>query len=285
MEEEEGALQGVIHMVGSAVSPLVERYAGWSARSSYCLPEPSSADPGRVADRPLVLLVTGTMIVSDFFDVMADRLEREGFRPVVFQFPDLLSKSLEAGARNIDTAVRSILSTTGEEKLLIIAECNGGIASRFWLERLGGDRFVDRLITFVSAHHGTEAVGVTWCSSLADIKPGSVFLQKMQNSRPAEGDTRVISIYMSRDEIMKPYTTSKIDGALNIEVCDEDLERRAEERKPYPVHHLVGSILMRYCPIHLAGFFDGPFHDLLVSCLRDDPEVIRSFNELDIRVD
>jgi hypothetical protein len=46
----------------------------------------------------------------------------------------------------------------------------------------------------------------------------------------------------------------------------------------------MGSILIRVCPVHLAGFFDEPFHDLLVSCLRDDPEEIKRFDGLEIEV-
>jgi hypothetical protein len=86
------------------------------------------------------------------------------------------------------------------------------------------------------------------------------------------------------DEFMKPCTTSRIDGALNIEVYDEEMVKRAKKRKPYPVYHALGSVLIRIYPIRLAGFWDEPFFRLLVSCLKGDTETIRGFDELKIEV-
>lgn len=287
MEKEERAQEkpgSITRTLISPISYLVEGMARRKGRSSCRSPESAAASLSKDTGKPLVLLITGTNIVGDFFDVMAGRLRDDGFRPVVFQPPDLFTGSLEAGARAVDEAVRSVLSATGEESLLIIAECNGGVASRYWLEHLDGSRFVDRLITFVSAHCGTESVGVPWCSSLADIKPGSEFLKKVGDGPyPGEGPL-LVSIYMRGDEIMKPHTTSRIEGALNIEVSDEDMVKRAKKRKREPVHHFLGSMLIRLYPIHLAGFWDEPFYRLLVSCLKDDPETIRGFDELEIKV-
>jgi triacylglycerol lipase len=268
----------------SVVSSFVERIASRKGKSSYRDPEAAAASCGEDADKPLVLLITGTNIVADFFDVMAERLKKEGFRPVVFQPPDLFTCSLAEGAKSVGEAVDTVLASTGEEKLNIIAECNGGVATRYWLERFEGQAPVDNLVTFVSAHHGTDSVGVLWCSSLADIKPGSSFLEEVMAGEPYTGSVPLTSIYIRGDEIMKPCETSRIDGALNIEVRDEALAERAKEREPYPVHHALGSVLIRMYPIHLAGFWDGPFFRLLVSCLKDDTETIRSFDELKIEV-
>jgi hypothetical protein len=268
----------------SKISALVEWFGRWTGRSHYVDPSTAAARAGKDTEKPLVLLVTGSMIVSDFFDVIARRLGDEGFRTVVYQPPDLLTEPLEVGARNVGDAVEAILAVTGEEKLHVLAECNGGVASRYWLERLGGHERVDRFITFVSAHHGTKAVVLPLYCGIADVKPGSEFLCEIEKGGVRDGGPPVTSIYMRDDEIMWPSTTSRIEGALNIEVRDPGVKARARKRKPYPVHHLMGSILIRVCPVHLAGFFDEPFHDLLVSCLRDDPEEIKRFDGLEIEV-
>ena len=266
------------------ISKLVEWYARWSSRSSYNIPEPALGE-GDSAGKPLVLLVTGSMIVSDFFDVLAARLVREGFRVVVYQPDDLLTLSLEKSAHDIDLAVRSVLATTGEEKLLLIAECNAGVASRYWLTQLGGNRYVDRLITFVSAHHGTAPAVMAVCSSFKDIQPGCRFLEIMDETGLPE-DTEMISIYMNKDEVMMPYTTSIVDGALNIEVCDDEMNKRANARRfrPPRVHQFMGEVMNRICPVHFAGFYDDQFHDLFVSCLKDDIETVKAFDGFNIKV-
>lgn len=268
----------------SKMSALVEWFGRWTGRSHYRHPLVSAARLEKDSTKPLVLLVTGSMIVSDFFDAIAARLQKEGFRTVVYQPPDLLTEPLEVGARNVGEAVETILAATGDEKLHVLAECNGGVASRYWLQNLGGHERVDRFITFVSAHHGTKAVLLPLYCGVADVKPGSAFLCEMESDRMPEGGPPVTSIYMRDDEIMWPSTTSRLEGALNIEVRDPGVKARARKRKPYPVHHMIGAVLIRVCPVHLAGFFDEPFHDLLVSCLRDDPEETKRFDGLEIEV-
>lgn len=178
-----------------------------------------------------------------------------------------------------------MLATTGEEKLLLLAECNGGVAARYWLTQLGGNRYVDRLITFVSAHHGTAPAVISVCSSFKDIQPECSFSQVMdETGLPA--DTEMISVYMNEDEVMKPYTTSMVDGALNIEICDDEMNRRARARRwnPPRVHQFMGELMNRYCPVHFAGFYDDRMHDLFVSCLKDDLETVKGFEGCTIKV-
>jgi triacylglycerol lipase len=284
---DQGASKGVSEEPGiflSAIGSLIESIGRRTGRSHYRHPLVSAARLEKDSTKPLVLLVTGSMIVSDFFDAIAARLQKEGFRTAVYQPPDLLTEHLEVGARNIGEAVETILAATGDEKLTILAECNGGVASRYWLQQFGGHARVDRFITFVSAHHGTKAVVLPLYCGVADVKPGSPFLCAMEDDGVPEGGPPVISIYMRDDEIMWPSTTSRLEGALNIEVRDQGIKARARKRKPYRVRHLLGASLIQICPVHLAGFFDEPFHDLLVSCLKDDPEAIKAFEGLDIEV-
>ena len=106
-----------------------------------------------------------------------------------------------------------------------MAECDGGVATRYYLEVLGGDKFVDQAITFVSAHHGTWASPLgSWIGeqALADITPGSPFLTKL-NSVPFPAGLKFTSIYSCNDELMYPYTTSVVDGATNVLFCDHYL--------------------------------------------------------------
>ena len=232
---------------------------------------------------PVVLLVTGSLIADDFFDVMSRRLAKAGFRPVVFQPPDLLTESLEIGARRISDAVAETLSTYGQDRVHIVAECNGGIASRYFVEKLGGFEYVDRFISFVSAHNGTRFFKIPWYDALADIRPGSPFMEKLENSIPPENTTTEISIYVCNDEIMDPYTSPRLPGAaLNIEVCDAAFDLRALEREPYDVKSLIGGMLIRLYPLHLSGFWDEPFFRLVLSCISDDVDTIREFDLLDV---
>ncbi len=258
-------------------------YSGLAGTSSYLPPEKAARRVARGNTGPVVLLVTGSMIVSNFYDVMKLRMEERGFRPVVYQPPDLFTKSLKFGAEEVSDAVDKVLTSLGVEKLILVAECDGGVAARRYVEKLGGDRRVSRLITFVSAHHGTEwKKTVTFPQAIVDIHPGSEYMKEMADSRMPDGGPLFISLYLCSDEIMKPYTTSRVPGALNIAVCDEAFDRRARERTPENVHDLFGNLAVRMYPIHLAVFWDEAFFNLLASCVTDEPEHIRRFRELNL---
>ena len=178
----------------------------------------SATEPTR-----LVMLIPGTTITGDYFDVMAERLSADGYLPVVFEPPDLFTDSLSIGAERIAAAVDDALATSGEHRLDIVAECNGGVATRYFLQVLGGDDRIDQVVTFVSAHHGTwlspVGDGVTGYPSLADITPGSPFLAEL-DAAPFPAGLALTSIYSCNDELMVPYDTSVVDGATNVLFCD-----------------------------------------------------------------
>lgn len=189
-----------------------------------------SGDGGGGVDAPpapkptrIVLLVPGTTIDGSYFDEMAARLEADGYVPVVFEPPDLFTESLAVGAGRIADEIDAVLAASGESKVHIVAECNGGVATRYFLQVLGGADRVDQVVTFVSAHHGTwlSPVGgvATGFQSLEDITPGSAFLAALDAS-PFPAGLRMTSIYSCNDELMLPYDTSVVEGATNVLFCD-----------------------------------------------------------------
>jgi triacylglycerol lipase len=212
-------------------------------------PEAAGPTDAAAGGAHTVLLITGTLITGDYFDTMGKRLEADGFAPVVFVPPDLFTHSLVEGAGRIAEAVGKVLAKSGEPKLHIVAECNGGVAARYYVQFLDGAKRVDRFVTMVSAHHGTytSPLGswVTGYDSLEEIKPGSSFLDKL-NSVPLPPGLPTTSIYTCNDEVMMPYTTSRIPGAENVQFCA----------------HYVG---------HFGVFWDELVYARIVAALRGNP--------------
>lgn len=215
-------------------------------------PTPDAPADGAASSSPppaptrTVLLIPGTAITGDYFDSMAARLRADGFDPVVYEAPDLLTGGLADGASKLPDVVDARLRATGETRLHVVAECNGGVATRYWLQVLGGHAKVDQVVTFVSAHHGTwESPIGSWASgfqSLKDITPGSDFLAKL-NAAPYPPSLHLTSIYSCNDELMVPYTTSVVPGATNVLFCD----------------HALG---------HLDGFWDALVYERILATLR-----------------
>jgi MYXO-CTERM domain-containing protein len=184
---------------------------------------------GEVAPTPLaqprtVLLITGVTIPGEWFDPIKLRLERDGFRPVVYEPPELLSGDLEDNAQRLAQVVADIEAQTGETRIDILAECTGGVIARRYIQAMGGDEHVRSLVTFISPQHGLPKAPlaksfVGW-DALDDLTPDSPFMH-LVNDPPLAADVPVTSIYTCTDEYIQPYETSIIPGATNIGLaCD-----------------------------------------------------------------
>jgi len=180
--------------------------------------EPS---PGVIAHPRTVLLITGVTIPAVWFDPIKARLVRDGFRPVVYEPPALLSGDLFDNAEKLATVIDNIRAETGEEKIDILAECTGGLLARHYIQSLGGEAHVSRLVTFISPQHGLPkaalAFDVAGWPALTGLTPGSDFLHAV-NDAPMAANVPVTSIYTSTDEYIQPYETAIIPGAHNIDL-------------------------------------------------------------------
>ncbi len=180
--------------------------------------------PEPLAQPRTVLLITGVTIRGEWFDPIAARLQRDGFRTVVYEPPELLSGSLFQASEDLAAVVERVRNESGQDKIDILAECTGGVIARHYIQSLGGDQFVDRLVTFVSPQGGIAkaplaAAFARW-PALYDLSPGSDFLNAV-HSVPLPATVDMTSIYTCTDEYIQPYTSSIVEGATNIGLCDE----------------------------------------------------------------
>jgi hypothetical protein len=180
--------------------------------------------PAPLATPRTVLLITGVTIPAEWFDPIKARLERDGFRPVVYEPPDLLSGDLFWNSEQLGHVIDGIRAQTGEERIDILAECTGGLISRHYVQALGGNAHVRKIVTFISPQHGlpkaAEASLIVNWDAVKDLTPGSEFLETVNNA-PMAPDVPITSIYTCTDEYIQPYETSIIPGAKNIGIgCD-----------------------------------------------------------------
>ncbi|MCC6623846.1 MAG: hypothetical protein IT385_21485 [Deltaproteobacteria bacterium] len=179
--------------------------------------------PTPLAEPRAVLLITGVTIESRWFDPIVARLERDGFVPIVYEPPELLSGDLFEASEDLVAIVDDVLEETGQDKIDILAECTGGVIARHYIQSLGGDAKVSRMVTFVSPQQGVAkaplAASIAGWPALYDLTPGSDFLRAV-NDAPLPANVPFTSIYTCSDEYIQPYETSIIPGATNIGLCD-----------------------------------------------------------------
>ena len=170
-----------------------------------------------------VLIITGVTIPQAWFGPIVARLERDGFRPVIWEPPALLSGSLFEASEMLADVVDQVRAESGQDKIDILAECTGGVIARHYVQSLGGDAYVNRLVTFVSPQAGLPkakyAASIAGWPALYDLTPNSEFLQAVA-SVPLPPSVKMTSIYTCTDEYIQPFTTSIVPGATNIGLCD-----------------------------------------------------------------
>ncbi len=176
-----------------------------------------------MAEQRPVLLITGVTIPAEWFEPIEARLSRDGFMPVVYEPPDLLSGDLFENAMALDAVVDQVRADSGHDKIDILAECTGGLIARHYIQSLGGEAKVSRMVTFISPQQGLPkaplAAGFVGWPALDDLTPGSAFLQAV-NDAPLPQNVPFTSIYSCTDEYIQPYKTSILPGATNIGLCN-----------------------------------------------------------------
>ena len=87
---------------------------------------------------------------------------------------------------------RELDASVGGGRIDLVAHSLGGLVSRYYLQRLGGARRVDRLITLGTPHHGTHAATFMPTKLVRQLLPEGPFIQEL-NAQPAPERLRAAS--------------------------------------------------------------------------------------------
>lgn len=102
---------------------------------------------------------------------------------------------------------RELDQRVGGGRIDLIAHSMGGLVARFYLQQLGGERRVDRLITLGTPHRGTHAASFVPSPLVRQLLPDGPFLRHL-NALPAPERTRVTSIVAGRDLLIQPVESA-----------------------------------------------------------------------------
>ena len=109
-----------------------------------------AADP--LAARIPVLLVHGLVDNRSVFSVMSRSLRRRGFAHVcTWNYSPLLT-DVARGAADLGAHIERICEQTGHDRVHVVGHSLGGLISRYYVQRQGGDRRVESLVTLGTPH-------------------------------------------------------------------------------------------------------------------------------------
>jgi pimeloyl-ACP methyl ester carboxylesterase len=176
-----------------------------------------AADP--LAARIPVLLVHGLVDNRSIFAVMRRSLRRRGFTDVCSWNYSPLSSDIARCAADLGAHIERVCQQTGHERVHVVGHSLGGLIARYLVQRLGGDRRIDSLITLGTPHQGSLLAHVVPTPLIRQLRPGSPVLQELAQPAPAV-TTRVTAIYSDLDQMVLPTRSGRCDhpdlGARNL---------------------------------------------------------------------
>jgi triacylglycerol lipase len=162
------------------------------------------------------VLVHGFAESGSSFRMMQERLEKRGIKCFVPRLrPSDGRGGLEAVARRLKQDIDGRFGP--DSRIAVISFSMGGIVSRYYLQNLGGAKRCDSLITIASPHHGTRAAWIYPSKGAAQMRPGSKFLAKLQQTEHRLGKIPVSSYRTRMDLVILPPSSSIWERAENLE--------------------------------------------------------------------
>ncbi|MCA0146141.1 triacylglycerol lipase [Blastococcus sp. LR1] len=176
-----------------------------------------SADP--LAARVPVLLVHGLVDNRSIFAVMRRNLRRRGFAHVCsWNYSPFLTDIAQAAA-DLGRQIEQICAQTGHDRLHVVGHSLGGLIARYHVQRQGGDRHVDSLITLGTPHQGSVLAHALPTPLVRQLRPGSPVLRELEQPAP-RCRTRVTAVYSDLDQMVLPTQSGRCDhpdlGARNL---------------------------------------------------------------------
>jgi pimeloyl-ACP methyl ester carboxylesterase len=169
-----------------------------------------AADP--LAARIPVILVHGLVDNRSVFSVMQRALRRRGFAHVCTWNYSPLLPGVAQGAADLGEHIERICEQTGHDRVHVVGHSLGGLIARYDVQRQGGDRRVESLVTLGTPHQGSVWAHVLPTSLVRQLRPGSPVLQELDE--PAPGcRTRVAAGYSDLDQVVVPTSSGRCEHA------------------------------------------------------------------------
>jgi pimeloyl-ACP methyl ester carboxylesterase len=103
-----------------------------------------------------------------------------------------------------------VCEQTGHDQVHVVGHSLGGLIARYHVQRQGGDRRVESLVTLGTPHGGSVLAHALPTPLVRQLRPGSPVLREL--AEPAPGfRTRVTAIYSDLDQMVLPTRAGRCD--------------------------------------------------------------------------
>lgn len=156
-----------------------------------------------------IVLVHGIGDNRAAFAVLRRALQRRGYgRVTTVNYPPLTT-DVRAAAQRLGRHIERVCDQTDYETVNVIGHSLGGIIARYYLQRCGGDRRVDTLVTLGTPHRGTLLARALPFPVTRQVRPGCSIISEL--AAPTRCRSRIISVWSDRDEIVVPARSGRLE--------------------------------------------------------------------------
>jgi len=168
-------------------------------------------------NRNPVLLVHGIIRTSSVFSTMSTYLTKQGWSVYTFNLkPNNATLGLDRLAIQVADYVDKIFSP--EQPLDVLGLSMGGLVTRYYVQRLGGIDRVQRFITISAPHQGTRMAYLSPRLGCVQMRPGSAFLEDLNQDASMLERLNFTSIWTPWDYIIVPACSSQMPVGREVKV-------------------------------------------------------------------
>ncbi|MBW4676918.1 MAG: triacylglycerol lipase [Desmonostoc geniculatum HA4340-LM1] len=156
-----------------------------------------------------VLLIHGISDTEIVFQKMRVYLIQQGWS---VHTVNLVPNNGDLGLDELAEQIADYVTTNfpPEQPLDLIGFSMGGIVSRYYVQRLGGIKQVQRFITISSPHNGTVLAYASLRPGCVQMRPNSVFLQDLNSDVDMLKQLNFTSIWTPYDLMIVPAKSSQM---------------------------------------------------------------------------
>ncbi len=166
-----------------------------------------------LSERPTILLMYGFFSSRKSLVTLERQFYIKGYDVISFNmgglFNTFFTKSANESAEFLNTKIKEYLKEHNLSKISIVAHSKGGLVSMWWLLKLGGYKYCDKIITLGTPFKGsffsyiglvTPPFGLIW-KDIWQMKPGSLFLQEL-HSASVPKNLQIYNIHSDSDNVV-----------------------------------------------------------------------------------
>lgn len=188
-------------------------------------------------EQPPVVLLYGFFSSRRSILIMERLLKQRGFSVIAFNLGGMLgvffTKGIRETAAYIDKKIREQIREHEFKKVYIVAHSKGGLVGLYWLLKMNGYKYCDKIITMGTPFNGTfltwfaliTPLGFFW-RDVWQMRRGSRLLNQLRSS-PCPNNLIIYCCYSKKDKVAKGS-----DGILM-------LEKGMNHVIPVPMHHIA----------------------------------------------